>query len=408
MSLVRRNAEILLGTEFLTRLLLFFVVIQLANGLGDERYGELAYVFAIANLCVVLADFGLHTYTTRLLAQSEANWFKQRRSIVLLKIIGSILAWVLTLFIVSLTNHLSLVVIVAGALAIVATNGRMFSEAIARGQQAMHLEGYSKIIHAVIQGTALLTAIYLTNSLLTIAMVYAITSMMGWLVSVWLVRRPFMNTFTGEHTALTKLLPLVTPFALSIAINAQFNYFDSAVLGWFYPKAVVAWYTAAYKPIFFLTALAGLIITAFFPQIVTLWQNHNVVEVRKTIQRLLMITTSLGLVIALAGSWLAKPLIDLLYIPEYSPATLPFIILLWSTVCIFIWAPLGNSLQACGFEKAYTKNFIIAAIMNVPLTVWLIWQYSLIGAAIATAITNLSLVVLMAKDARRFLWKKTA
>src|SRR3989338_7546030 len=98
MSLVRRNAEILLGTEFLTRLLLFFVVIQLANGLGDERYGELAYVFAIANLCVVLADFGLHTYTTRLLAQSEANWFKQRRSIVLLKIIGSILAWVLTLF----------------------------------------------------------------------------------------------------------------------------------------------------------------------------------------------------------------------------------------------------------------------------------------------------------------------
>lgn len=408
MSLVRRNAEILLGTEFLTRLLLFFVVVQLANTLGDERYGQLAYVFAIANLCVVLADFGIHTYVTRLIAQADSRWREQRGAIIRLKLIGSGLAWLLTIGIVALTNHLSIPVVIAGALAIVATNGRMFSEAIARGQQQMQLEGYSKIVHALILGGALFVAIGLQASLLTIAVIYAVTAVFGWLASIWLVRQPLFSRLTSSTTSLPVVFTAVMPFALSLAINAQFNYFDSAVLGSLYPKEVVAWYTAAYKPIFFMTATVGLIIAAVFPQIVQRWQAHDQRGVQQLLKRLVTITAAFGVVTASIATWLADWIIELLYIPEYHPAVTPFIILLWSTVSICLWAPLGNSLQACGYEKRYTKNFVIAAILNIPLTIILVWQYSLVGAAIATAITNLCLVGLMAKDAHTYLWKKTA
>lgn len=405
---INRNATILIATEFLTRFLLFFVVVQLANSLGDEHYGELSYVFAIANLCVVLADFGSHTYTTRLLAQSQANWLAQRRSLFIIKIVGSLLAWFLTVTIVAITNQLSLVVVLFGGLAIVVTNGRMFSEAIARGEQHMSKEGYSKIIHAGLLSIALFIAISLQANLITIALIYGLVAFLGWLVSVWLVRQQVFHHFTGTATAVKTVLLAVSPFAISIAINAQFNYFDSAVLGWFYPKEVVGWYAAAYKPIFFLTAIAGLIITAFFPRLVELWTKRDVTGVRQVIRRLLTITVSLALPIAIIGSLLAPRVVDLLYKPEYAPATLPFIILLWSTVGIFIWAPLGNSLQACGYEKLYTKNFIIAALVNVPLTLLLVWQYSLIGAAVATGITQFILVGLMARDAYLALWKNTA
>lgn len=407
MSLVKRNAEILLGTEFLTRLLLFFVVVQLMNSLGDERYGQLAYIFAIANLCIVLADFGIHTYVTRLLAQSSAAWLAQRRAIITLKLIGSMVAWILTILIVSLTNNLSILITVTGALAIIATSGRIFSEAIVRGQQQMRIEAYSKIIHAILQGVALLIAISLTTSLLTIVLVYMVTAIVGWWVSIWLVRQPLFEKFTGQRKVIKFILTAIIPFATSVAINAQFNYFDSAVLGWLYPKEVVGWYSAAYKPIFFLTAIAGLIITAFFPRIVELWTKRDINGVHLLIRRLLTMTISLALPMAIIGSFVAPWIIRILYKPEYAPATLPLIILLWSTVCIYIWAPLGNSLQACGYEKLYMKNFIIAAVINIPLTISLVWQYSLIGAAVATAITQLILVLLMAKDARLYLWKKT-
>lgn len=408
MSLVRRNAEILLGTEFATRLLLFVVVVQLMRTLGDDQYGQLAYVFAIANLCVVLADFGLHTYVTRLLAQTNSSWLSERRAIVLLKIVGSLLAWILTLTIVSVTNQLSLIVVTTGALAIITTNGRMFSEAIARGQQRMELEAYSKILYAMIQGVSLLLTLQFTTSLVTIAIVYMVTSIIGWLISLWFVRQPLFQKFSGSHQRIRPLFLAIIPFATSIAINAQFNYFDSAVLGWFYPKAAVAWYAAAYKPIFFVTALVGLIITAFFPRIVKLWSNQNYPAVRATIKRLMTITGLLAIPLAIGGTVLAPWIINLLYTPEYTPAIVPLMILSWSTACIFIWAPLGNSLQACGYEKRYTKNFVIAASLNIPFTIILVWQYSLVGAAIATAITNLCLVGLMAKDAHTYLWKKTA
>ncbi len=401
---VRRNATILIVTEFATRLLMFFIVVELANRLGDNRFGQLAYVFVIANLCVVIADFGIHTYVTRLLARSYDQWLTQRQSIIVLKLLGSSVAWLLTVLIVSVTSQMPTGIIVAGALAIIFTSGRMFSEAIARGQQQMQLEGASKTIHTTIQALALIIALSLQASLTTIAVVYAVSAIIGWIGSVWLVRQPLVRSVSTTNLPVRTIWLAVLPFAASVAINAQFNYFDSAVLGWLYPKEVLAWYTAAYKPIFFLTALAGLIITAFFPRIVELWSKQGKVGVQQALRRLLTITMGIGLPLAIIGSVLAPYLFSWLYLPEYAPATTPFIILLWSTIGIYFWAPLGNTLQACGYEKLYTKNFIITAILNVPLSIGLIWLYGMIGAAVATAITQYTLCILMYRDVKKTIW----
>lgn len=403
---VRRNATILIVTEFATRCLMYFVVVALMNYLGDDRYGQLAYLFAIANLCIVAADFGIHTYITRLVAKSYEDWLIQRPGIILLKLIGSVVAWSLTVAIVLPTSQLPASIILAGALAIVCTSGRMFSEAVARGRQQMQLEGASKSIHITIQALALLIALSLQASLTTIAIVYAGAAVIGWLVSIWLVRQPFLHTSTVTTVPLHTIWLAVLPFAASVAINAQFNYFDSAVLGWLHPSEVVAWYTAAYKPIFFLTALAGLIISAFFPRIVELWSQQDKRGVQRALRKLLTIALAAGLPMAVLGSWLAPYLFQWLYAPEYAPGVMPFTILLWSTLGIFVWAPLGNTLQACGYEKLYTKNFIIGAVINLPLTLSLVWFYGMIGAAVATAITQYSLCLLMYWDVKKTIWSR--
>ncbi|MBI4406909.1 MAG: flippase [Candidatus Kerfeldbacteria bacterium] len=401
---VKRNAAILISTEFATRFLMYFVVVALMNYLGDDRYGQLAYLFAIANLCIVGADFGIHTYVTRLLAKSYEQWLTQRAGIITLKLIGSAMAWLLTVTIVLPTSQLSPTIIVAGTLAIVLASGRMFSEAVARGRQQMQLEGISKSVHITIQAVALIIALSVQATLTSIAIVYAGAAIIGWLVSVWLVRQPLLHAQPAASVPIRTIWLAVLPFAASVAINAQFNYFDSAVLGWLHPKEVVAWYTAAYKPIFFLTALAGLIISAFFPRIVELWTTQDRAGVRQALRRLLTIALAAGLPMAIIGSWLAPYLFAWLYAPEYAPGVIPFTILLWSTLGIFIWAPLGNTLQACGYEKLYTKNFIIGAALNLPLTIGLIWWYGMIGAAVATAITQYSLCILMYRDVRKTIW----
>jgi O-antigen/teichoic acid export membrane protein len=405
---VQFNATALIGFEFLSRLLVFVVIVQLTNALGKTVYGELAYVFAIANLSVVLADAGIHTYTTRLIAQSPQQWLEARRSLIVLKLLGSLAAWLLTVTIVRFTSSLDISIIFCGALAVVCVSGRMFSEAIVRGEQRMHLEGYSKIVHSLLQALLIGLAIGFSASLLPVSIAYLGSALGGLGFSLWLVRDALLKSQRHNSISLQMLSSAILPFAVSIALNAQFNYLDSAALGWFYSKDLVGIYTAAYKPIFFMTALAGLLISAFFPKIVELWKAKQYAKARQAIQRLLGITMLAGWPMAIIGTMLAPWLIDWFYADEYHLAVLPFQILLWSTLCIFFWAPLGNSLQACGYERYYSKNFMIAALVNLPLTLLLVAWYGLIGAALATGLTQLLLAGLMGYDAKRLLWNDPA
>lgn len=404
---VKQNATWLIATEFVTRIILFAVVVWLANSLGDKAYGQLSYVFAIANICVVLADFGLHTYVTRLIAGNIQHWQEQRRYIIILKVLGSTAALLITISLVAWRSQLDLVTIIAGAFAIIAVSGRTFSEAVARGKQRMSLEASSKLVHTVLQAALLSGAILLELPLRYIAIAYAISALLGWLFSLQYIRHELRLPRLASLHRFNSVFSAVVPFAASIAINAQFNYLDSAILGWIRPAEEVGWYTAAYKPIFFLTSLAGLIIASFFPMIAKLWQTQRSeaeAQVRILVRTLMLI----GWPIAILGTVTAPWVIQLLYKPEYSNATIPLMILLWNTLLIYFWAPLGNSLQAIGQEKLYTKNFIIAAIINAPLTMFCVWQWSYIGAALATLGTQAVLAILMYKDARKYfsLWKR--
>ncbi len=405
---IHRNATWLIATEFITRIVLFAVVVWLANTLGDAAYGQLSYVFAIANLCVVIADFGLHTYVTRLVASSLTDWQQQRRYIVTLKLLGSLVALIVTVIIVSWRSHLDLLTIVAGAIAIIAVSGRTFNEAVVRGKQQMHLEASSKLVHTVLQATALSVAIISKVPLLYVAIAYAISALLSWLFSLQFIRTELRLPRIHSQQTLQTVFASVVPFAASIAINAQFNYLDSAILGWLRPAAEVGWYTAAYKPIFFLTSLAGLVIASFFPKIAQLWKRGETAMAQQHVRKLFSILMLVGWPMALIGSFAAPWVIDWLYSDAYHNATIPLIILLWNTLLIYFWAPLGNSLQAIGQEKLYTRNFIIAACVNAPLTVFCVWQWSYIGAAISTLCTQLLLAVLMYRDAKRFfpLWKR--
>lgn len=400
---VQRNVIWLIVTEFVTRIILFAVVVWLTNSLGSKAYGQLSYVFAIANLCVVIADFGLHTYVTRLVAGSLQDWQQQRRTIVYLKLLGSAVALLLTVGIVTWRSSLDLLTIAAGAVAIIAVSGRTFSEAIARGRQRMHLEASSKLVHTALQALALSLALLWQLPLEEIALAYAISALLGWLFSLRLVKAELTSPRTSSTLSVGQLISAVMPFAASIAINAQFNYLDSAILGWLRPAEEVGWYTAAYKPIFFITSLAGLVIASFFPRIAQLWKAGQYAEAKQTVRKLLRTLMLAGWPMAVVGTVVAPWLFSFLYKPEYAPAVIPFTILLWNTLAIYFWAPLGNSLQAIGQEKVYARNFILAAIVNAPLTLICVWQWAYIGAAIATLCTQLLLAALMYRDARRHL-----
>ena len=90
----------------------------------------------------------------------------------------------------------------------------------------------------------------------------------------------------------------------------------------------------------------------------------------------------------------ARPLVDLIYRNQYSLATTPVQILIWTVSFLFINGAASTLLNAVDRETIVTRIYIVAAIFNVILNLILIPLYSYDGAAIATVLSEVVITVL--------------
>ncbi len=381
--------------EFSSRIIVFFVIVWLANYLGDDLYGELSYAFAIANILVVVADFGLSTYVVRELSRDTSKTREFITQLLGLKIVLSVLTVGLIILVGWLLGNINMLVAVLGGSAIIFGSNRMFVESFFRAHQRMALEAITKIIGGILLAGILSYFIWQQADIESIALAYFIAntiSIIIALVVLYVAISPYRIAFSLRRYR--AVLLVAWPFALSLAINYLYNYMDSAMLGMLDLKTAAGWYAAAYKPIFFLTAVAGMVINAFFPVLSKSYAESKD-SLQSIVSQLFKINSTIAWPMAIGGTVIATDLVTLLYNPEYAPAGLAFQILIWSTSFIYLWAVFGNSLQACNREKTYLRGFAWGAVLNIILNIILIPLYSLYGAAAATLITQLFLFVYM-------------
>lgn len=393
---VAQNAAWLLLAEFVSRGVAFLVIVWLANYLGSVGYGALAYAFAVANILVGIADFGLDKYVVKELSRDLRKTEEYAGKLLTIKCFLAVIYLSLLLVVSSVIPGLGFYVAMLGGVAIILSSTRVYIESFFRAHQRMHLEALSKILSSVLLAVILSYLIYHQASLVNIAAGYCIASLLSVAIALLIM-----------HTSITKIrmqsvsfhyiktvLHAAWPFAMALAFNYVFNYLDAAMLGVLGFEEETGIYTAAYKPIFFMTAIGGLVISAFFPKISQLWEMRDR-TISSTVSQLFRINMLIAIPLAVGGTLLAGPIIDLLYTSEYSSGVTVFQILLWSTVLIFFWASFGNSVQACDGEKTYVRGFAWGAILAIVLNVVLITRYTMIGAAIATLLTQLFLAVYM-------------
>lgn len=390
-----QNTAWLTFSEFGSRLLAFIVIVWLANYLGSTQYGELAYAFAVANLLVIISDFGATTFLIKELARDlkKTTYYYQR--LFGLKLVLSSITIVLMISAGIIMSSLDLYIIIAGGIAIVLNNIRIFIEGFYRAHQRMHLESITKVINGA--SLAIVTSVLILNesTLKSIVTGYMVAAIIGVTVSFAILFWKIGITNIRPSLKQTKILMIAMwPFALSIAFNYLFNYMDSAMLGALGYTTETGWYNAAYKPIFFLTAVAGMIISAFFPVISDKFK-HAKEQVKPTVERLFRTNMIIAIPMTIGGIIVAGDIIEMLYIPEYQPAALAFQLLLLSTGLIYFWAVFGNSLQACDHQKIYVIGFSWAALINTILNITLIPFFTLYGAAVATILTQLFLAFYM-------------
>jgi O-antigen/teichoic acid export membrane protein len=187
------------------------------------------------------------------------------------------------------------------------------------------------------------------------------------------------------------------PLGISSAMIQVYYHLDSVIIGLIRTSQELGYYSAAYKVILFLVAVADAFALALLPTLSRLAGTHGLDKLRSTLPHLLRLLTWLGLGLTIGIFCLARDVIAFLYGSVYLPGTTALTIL--SIMIFLVFASLSFSvlLLSIGREKRYAVAVSWGAATNLILNIILIPLYGITGAAIATVLSGVAVWFL-------FLW----
>ncbi len=183
------------------------------------------------------------------------------------------------------------------------------------------------------------------------------------------------------------------PFGLTNFFYTIYFSIDIVMLSYLVGDYSTGLYKSAYNIIYVFTTFFVVYQSVIFPIMSKFFkESQNLLKItyELSVKYLLLIILPLSVGIF----FYARPLVDLIYTNQYSLASVPVQILIWTVSFLFINGAASTLLNAINKEFAVTKVYIAAAIFNVLLNLILIPLYDYNGAAMATVLSEILITVL--------------
>lgn len=384
-----RNILRLSVGDVAARALSFLAFIYMARVLGVDGYGTVEFALSLIIYLQAFTEGGLDLWATREIARGKDIRILVSQVVPLRLILGSAGFIGLLLFLPLFPDYpqLKLVLILFGL--------RAFTQAldlrwVFMGQEKMKWVAIGLIISQVVFALAVFGLVRGPEDILWIPIFQTIgnLAMAGYFIYQFLRSTPggtlFRPTLRGIKQALGPSFTLGASRGLSLL---SFN-FDTLLIGFMLSSATVGLYSAAYRPVIVVLTIATTYGLGLFPVLSRAFAtDHD--EFRRLVRNSLRLTATLAMPIGIAGTFLAKPGIELLFGSEYSEAAPVLQILSWTAVLVTLRGTFRQSLCAIGHQRVDLWNAVVASVINVSLNFVLIPKYGMIGAAIATVISEI-------------------
>lgn len=385
-----RNTGWLL-VEQLFRMALSLVVLSLmARHLGVEQFGLLNYSLAFIIVGVTITNLGIDNILVNELIKNRADTGTLLGTTLLLRLIAACLAIVNLLLIVYVLNPhdpllFALAAIQAGSLLFV-----IFDSIDCWFQSNLQ----SKYV-VIAKSTAFfiiscwrLTFIFLDGSVHYFALATVLEAL---LIGIFLLL--YYRRFQGPALKFSldmgkQLLQRSAYFFIAGLLIMVYTQLDKILLGHLSTHQTVGIYIAALTISSMWMFIAHALIESARPLIMTAKLEDEQQYTKKN-KQLFCAIIWLGIAASIIITLLSKPLILLVYGPEFSEAVHVLPILIWSRIFSLIGSIKSIWLTMEGLGQ-YQVTFVgIAAVTNVVLNLILIPKYGATGAAIATLLAEM-------------------
>ncbi|MEK9182663.1 MAG: flippase [Patescibacteria group bacterium] len=401
-TIIKNTFWLFLG-EASGRLLKMLLIVYAARKLGAAGWGVFSYAISIASLLMIFADIGIDNLIIREISQKKEN-HKILISAALFIKIAILLSSILLVIFVS--PYISSIPEAAGLFSAVAVI--LFFDVIRNSGFAINrvLEKMEKetIIKVIMNSVILVLGIALINadpSPISLAVSYAIGSIIGALLIVGVIRKVVAEFMTRINKETLKIvLGTTLPFAIMALVGSIMANTDVFMLGIWKTPEDIGVYAAAQRFYQFIIMLPSMIATAMFPLMSRLAHKENE-KFKIVLEKALFVLAVIGMPIALGGIVLTNQIVLLVFGQLYIdaiPVLYIFMIMLLMTLPMTL---LINSIFAYDKQRKLVRANIFGMLANVLLNFLLIPKFGATGAAFATLISTSMIIYVLYKEMKK-------
>lgn len=396
MNTVRRVAKNTLAltlADIANKVLSLLLVIYIARFLGDVGFGKYSFAFAFSSFFLIFADIGLNTLIVRDVARDKIQAGKYLGNVLIIKSILAVIVFGLIMSAITLMHYpfdTAMAVYIVGFSLIVGSISGSFQSIFSAYERMEYIALLSVIGRIIFVGLGFVV-LFSGYGLLPLVFMFLIANLISFFLSGFIIYKKFTRpVFEIDYGFCRYLIKSALPFLLTGMFASIYFYIDTIMLSVMKGDAVVGWYNAAYNLLAALIPILALFMNTMFPVFSRFFKTSEKdlnIAFAKSMRYLFIITLP-----AVVGTALiSENIIYFLYGTVFSQSILTLQILIWALLFMSMSLVLATLLNSTDRQVLVTKTTACGAVINVALNLLLIPKMSLIGASIATVVTEASL-----------------
>lgn len=363
-----------------------FVGVWIARYLGPEQFGLLSFATAITGIFTAIAALGLQGIVVRDIVNNPESTGVILGTSALLQLIGSAVTYLLILVVIAYLRpddtlartivaiHGLIVLFKAGDIAKFWFESQVQSKYIVWVQNGVFLSIALVKVGLILWQAPLIAFIW--------AMLIEVIVVTFLMLIVMNMRGPSLERLRVSAERAISLLKDSWPLILSSIAIMIYMKIDQIMLGQMIGDEAVGIYSAATRISEVWYFIPMIIVASVFPSILEAKKRSETLY-HDRLQKLYDLMVLISITVALPMTFLATPIIRLLFGEMYIQGGVVLAIHIWASIFVFLGVASGKWFLAENRQKLVLQRTAFGAVMNIVLNILLIPEFGVVGAAIA-------------------------
>ena len=381
--------------QFIYTVLAFALIPFASRYLGDEGFGIYSLATAIGFFVALFTDLGIATLLTReiskhpRIAQPLFATFMGVKSLLVLISIAILLLYLRVGDFDTISIHSILIFSIASILLSYTQNA--FS--VFRGFEKIQYESIGMSVEKLLSVVLGILFLVLKWDIRIFISSFLIAAIIKLIMSFYILKRQFIPIAFSVRLHRSRILLLHSiPFGISVLLAVCYNYMDILMLHAMTTMQVVGWYSGSYKFLSLTTQVNTVLTTAFLPQLSKTARQIDALTslFLKGVTMIFMISMPMVPVVLLYADWMVMTLLG----GQFQGSIVSLKLLVFAAFAQMLNSFFVAMYAAINKQKIIIYFQIVGLILNLVFNLILIPVISYRGAAIATIVTEWSILLL--------------